>query len=181
MTTTMTSPDRKSQASLAQALLQEFEQELGTTRRFLQRVPGDKLTWKPHEKSLTTGQLALHVATTPAGVLALASPEIAEAPDASSFEQPRSVEQILAALDECAATVRDSLPEVSDQRMREKFTVTRDGQVTLAVPRIDFLRLIMLNHWYHHRGQLGVYLRLLGAKVPSSYGPSGDENPFLAR
>jgi uncharacterized damage-inducible protein DinB len=80
-------------------------------------------------------------------------------------------------LDQCAAHLRQTLPTLDDSRMSDTFRVTQGGQVVMAVPRAAFLRSIMLNHWYHHRGQLGVYLRLLGASVPSSYGPSGDELP----
>jgi len=85
---------------------------------------------------------------------------------------------VLEALDQCAAHLRNTLPTMSDARMRETFTVARNGTTILSMPRAAFLRSIMLNHWYHHRGQLGVYLRLLGTKVPSSYGPSGDESSF---
>ena len=164
--------------TIAESILEEFEQELGTTRKFLERVPGDKLTWRPHDKSMTAGQLALHIAQVPAGVLEFSRPDEAPPPDFSSPEQPAHLRQVLDALDRGADRVRQTLPTIGDDRMRETFKVVRDGHVLFALPRAAFLRSIMLNHWYHHRGQLGVYLRLLGAVVPSSYGPSADENPL---
>lgn len=176
---TMTTAREMTDTSVAQALLSEFEMELGTTRRFLERVPADKLAWKPHEKSMTAGQLALHIAQVPAGVLQLALPDAAQAPDFSAGrEQPDSVREVLAALEATAAEVRRMLRGLDDDRMQATFTITRQGRTVMAMPRAQFLRMIMLNHWYHHRGQLGVYLRLLGAAVPSSYGPSADEAPF---
>jgi uncharacterized damage-inducible protein DinB len=164
--------------SIAQALLQEFEQELGTTRKFLERVPEDKLAWRPHAKSMTAGELALHIAQTPAGVLDLSLAANPSPPDLSRREAPETLHDVLQALDRTAEHLRRTLPAIDDSRMRETLTISQKGKVLMSVPRAGFLRAIMLNHWYHHRGQLGVYLRLLGAKVPPSYGPSGDESPF---
>lgn len=162
--------------SIAQALLDEFERELPTTRKFLDRLPDDRLTWKPHEKSMTAGQLALHIAQSLQGVLRLSLEDEAAPPDFSAGPpQPQSKREVLEALDAGAEFLRRTLPTIDDERMRSTFRVVRDGEVMLAMPRADFLRAILLNHWYHHRGQFGVYLRLMGAKVPSSYGPSGDE------
>lgn len=166
--------------TIAQTLLQEFEQELGTTRKFLERVPADKLAWKPHEKSMTAGQLALHIAQTPQGVLTMATQDQAAPPNLGDRPQPRTPREVLEALDESADVVRRTLPTIDDDRMRATFTIAQDGRTLLSLPRAAFLRSIMLNHWYHHRGQLGVYLRLLGAAVPSSYGPSGDDQSLGA-
>jgi uncharacterized damage-inducible protein DinB len=152
---------------IAAAFLAEFEQELVKTRTFLERIPADQLQWKPHEKSMSAGELALHIAEVPEGVLRLCADDFASA----------SLQAVLAALDKSAQFARETLPTIDDERMQAIFTVTRDGKKLVAMPRQNFLRAILLNHWYHHRGQLGVYLRLLGAKVPSSYGPSGDEMP----
>lgn len=168
---------------IATSLLAEFEQELGTTRKFLERVPEDRLTWRPHEKSMTAGQLALHIAQSPAGVLRLSEPDEAAPPDFSGERpQPGTLREVLDALDESAVYLRQTLPTLDDSRMRETFRVGQEGRTLMSLPRAAFLRSIMLNHWYHHRGQLGVYLRLLGASVPSSYGPSGDEMPsFMSK
>ncbi len=165
--------------SKAAALLAEFEAELATTRKFLERLPSDRLTWKPHEKSMTAGQLALHIAQVPMGVLAMSLKDESAPPDMSKpNEQPAHVAAILSALDQSAQFVRETLPTINDQRMSQTCKIVADSKTLFAAPREMLLRTVMLNHWYHHRGQLGVYLRLLGAKVPSSYGPSGDESPF---
>jgi uncharacterized damage-inducible protein DinB len=163
-------------AEIARSLLAEFERELTTTRRFLEHLPEERLTWRPHEKSMTAGQLALHIAQAPAGVLQLSQVDEATLPNFSADrQQPATLGEVFAELDRTVAEVRQILPKVDDLRMSQTFRVVQSGRTIMAMPRVDFLRSIMLNHWYHHRGQFGVYLRLVGAKVPSSYGPSGDE------
>jgi uncharacterized damage-inducible protein DinB len=162
--------------TIAESLLAEFEQEVATTRKFLERIPQDKLTWKPHEKSKTAGNLALHIAQIPGMFAAAALEDTWNAPG-SGKSQPDNKQEILDALDRSIATVRAALPKVDDARMPGTWRFMMDGQQIVAMPRIAMLRSIMLNHWYHHRGQLGVYLRLMGCQVPSSYGPSGDEMP----
>jgi len=169
---------QKTEASIALTMLREFDRELGTTRRFLERIPEGKLHWKPHDKSMTAGQLALHIAASPAGVLEMCLADEAPVPDFSDGrQQPTTLRQVLDQLDQSAEHVHQTLRSIDDARMRATFTVVQGGRTVMALPRVDFLRAILLNHWYHHRGQLGVYLRLLGASVPSSYGPSGDEGP----
>jgi uncharacterized damage-inducible protein DinB len=164
--------------TIAESLLAEFVAEASTTRKFLQRIPDDQLSWRPHEKSMTAGQLALHIAIVPSQVLQLALPDEATAPDFSRGNpQPASTAEILAALDQSIGQVKAVLPTLTDQQMQSIWRMKQGDRGLLAMPRAAFLRSVMLNHWYHHRGQLGVYLRLLGAKVPSSYGPSGDELP----
>ncbi|HWB21140.1 MAG TPA: DinB family protein [Phycisphaerales bacterium] len=183
MTTTL---QEKSEAAtsnkIAQGMLAEFEHELATTRRFLERVPADKFNWRPHEKSMTAGQLALHIATIPESVLALGLNDIAQLPNFGDWKTPASTQEMLDILERGANFVRKNLPTISDEHMHEIWTLVKDLKsdphvVLTSMPRVAFLRSILLNHWYHHRGQLGVYLRLIGAKVPSSYGPSGDESP----
>jgi uncharacterized damage-inducible protein DinB len=164
--------------TIAKSFLAEFDNEVPKTKQFLERVPADKLAWKPHEKSMTAGQLALHIATVPGGVVRLAAQDPAQAPDFNAPRpQPASIGEVLSALEQSSETVHATLPTFDDQRMQAIWRLVKDGKDLLVLPRMNFLRNIMLNHWYHHRGQLGVYLRLLGAKVPSSYGPSGDEVP----
>ena len=170
-------PTNHSGFDVAGALLAEFEAELPRTRRFLERLPTAMLTWRPHEKSMTAGQLALHIAQVPFGVLKLGLDDEASPPNLAR-PQPQTVREVLDALDRSAAFVRQTLPTLDDRRMGATFRIVAEGRTLMAMPRAAFLRSILLNHWYHHRGQLGVYLRLVGATVPWSYGPSGDESPF---
>ncbi len=165
--------------SIAQSFLAEFEAQAPITRRFLERLPEDKLTWKPHEKSMTAGQLALHLATVPGGVVKLVENNPMQAREAFVFPQPASREEILKALDESVATVRTLLPKYDDAAMNETWRLVAGERVLLAQPRGEFLRDVMLSHWYQHRGQFSVYLRLLNVAVPASWGPSADEPPVF--
>jgi uncharacterized damage-inducible protein DinB len=162
--------------SIAQAMLGEFEQESKTTRKFLERIPQEKLTWKPHDKSHTAGALGLHIANVPGSVVRLALVDESPLPDfAALFKQPANLQEILNGHEKSLQTVREILPTLDDARLMTNWSALREGKPVMTMPKVIFLRSIMLNHWIHHRGQLGVYLRLMGAKVPSSYGPSGDE------
>jgi uncharacterized damage-inducible protein DinB len=163
--------------SMSEALLQELEHEAKTTRRVLERVPGAHLSWKPHKKSMSLGQLALHVATTPGGVAAFVTELAMQAPDFQQNEA-KSPDELLPALDESIALAKKTLKGFDDAAMMATFRVMKGDVELMALPRVAFLRSIMLNHWYHHRGQLSVYLRQLEVPVPSIYGPSADENPF---
>lgn len=167
--------------SISQSLLAEFENQAPITRRFLERLPEDKLTWKPHEKSMTAGQLAFHLATVPAGIVRFVQNNPAQAPENFTFPQPASLDEILKAHDEGVATVRQLLPKFDDAAMTETWRMMAGDKQITAVPRVGFLRNIMLNHWYQHRGQFCVYLRLLNVPVPASWGPSADEPPAFAR
>ena len=165
--------------SIAQSLLAEFETQAPITRRFLERLPEDKLTWKPHEKSMTAGQLAYHLAFVPGGVVRLVQNNPASLPQSFTFPQPSSREEILKALDETIATVRELLPRLDDAAMNETWRLVAFEREALAQPRAQFLRDVMLSHWYQHRGQFCVYLRLLNVPVPASWGPSADEPPLF--
>lgn len=163
----------------ATPLLAELEQETKTTRKVLERVPADKLAWKPHPKSMSLGQLALHVATTPGGIAGILANDTYAGGNFTQREATSAAE-LLPALEESVRTAREFLTNLDDERAFAIWTLTRAGQKVMAVPRIGVVRSIMLNHWYHHRGQLSVYLRLLNIPVPSIYGPSADENPFAS-
>jgi uncharacterized damage-inducible protein DinB len=167
--------------SIAQSLLTEFESQVPITRRFLERLPEDKLTWKPHEKSMSAGQLAFHLAFVPGGVVRFVQNNPAQAPEFADFPQPASRGEILAKFEESISAVRTVLPQLDDAAMRETFRLTAGGHEVLAQPRAEFLRDIMLSHWYQHRGQFCVYLRLLNVAVPASWGPSADEPPLFAQ
>jgi uncharacterized damage-inducible protein DinB len=162
---------------LIDGLLQELEQEAQTTRRVLARVPQAHLGWKPHEKSLTLGQLAMHVAMVPGAVAEVVAQPSMQAPD---FQHPpaTNVSELLPALENSLTQAKKALGGMDDRAINATWKVLAGERELMAMPRIAFLRSIMLNHWYHHRGQLSVYLRLLNVPVPSIYGPSADENPF---
>ena len=166
--------------SIAQTLLAEFEIQAPVTRKFLERLPEDKLTWKPHEKSMTAGQLAYHLAIVPGGVIRAVQDNPRQAPD-FKFPQPATRQEILKTFEESIATVRSALPKFDDAAMRETWRLLAGDQEVLAQPRAEFLRDIMFSHWYQHRGQFSVYLRILGVPVPASWGPSADEPPAFVR
>jgi uncharacterized damage-inducible protein DinB len=164
--------------AIIDGLLQELEQEAQTTRRVLERVPDAHLGWKPHEKSMSLGQLALHIATVPGGVAEIAAQPSLSTPPAFNQPPAASAAELVPALEQSVAKAKAVLGGMDDAKMYETWTLMNGGQVVMALPRVAFLRAIMLNHWYHHRGQLSVYLRQLNVPVPSIYGPSADENPF---
>jgi len=162
---------------LAAPLIAELEQEAKTTRRGLERVPGDQLSWRPHPKSMSLGQLALHVAAIPGAISRLLANDTFEAPRFVQTEAA-SVSELIPALEESVRLAREFLGSLDETRAAGIWKLVKDGRELMAVPRIGAVRMIMLNHWYHHRGQLSVYLRLLNVSLPSIYGPSADENPF---
>jgi uncharacterized damage-inducible protein DinB len=163
--------------AIAQALLQELEQESQATRRVLERVPDAHLDWRPHEKSFSLGQLALHVAQIPGAVATLAMKTNVPPPQFVQEQAKRSAD-LVPALDQSIKTAKSALADASDATMMETWRIVAGDREIMAMPRMAVLRAIMLNHWYHHRGQLLVYLRQLNVPVPSVYGPTADENPF---
>lgn len=162
---------------IAKELLSEFETQAPLTRKFLERIPESKLTWKPHEKSMTLGQLAYHLAFVPAGIATLVGTNPAPAPERFEFPQPATVAEILDTHDNGVATVKGELSKFDDGAMNETWRLQHGEYEVLAMPRAAFVRDIMLSHWYQHRGQMIVYLRLLNIPVPSTWGPSADEAP----
>ena len=164
--------------ALIDGLLQELDQETVTTRRVLERVPDNRLAWRPHEKARTLGELALHVAMVPGGVAELvASPSPAQAPQFTD-PSPKSASELIPALQQSIARAKQVLGSMDDATLLATWRLMKDERELVALPRVAMLRSVMLNHWYHHRGQLTVYLRELGVPIPSIYGPSADENPF---
>ena len=159
--------------SIGKALLPEFDQEMASTRRVLARVPTEKGTWKPHEKSFALGHLAQLVATMPGWItrtLAEGTIDLASGPG-YSFQ---ATESLLEQFDRLVAEARSALDAVDDARLDETFTLTSGEQVLLSQPQGEVIRST-INHLIHHRGQLTVYLRLLDVPVPSVYGPTADE------
>ena len=167
---------------LTQAFIQEFDQEAATTRRVLERVPQDRLTWKPHPKSMSLGTLALHVASSPAFIAEWAvQDKIEMSGSMEESPEPKTTAEILAAHDEGVKKTKDALTAIGDAGMMKDWKLTtKEGATIMGMPKVALVRAIVMNHTYHHRGQLSVYLRLIDVPVPSIYGPSADENPFAA-
>lgn len=167
--------------TLTESLTQELQNEAAATRRVLERVPEDRLSWRPHAKSMSLGQLALHIAQTPGGVAMLLDSPTAAPPDFSNRPEAKSRSELIAALDASIAAAAERLAAWGDAGLHAEWRMEQDGRTLMAMPRIGMVRAIMLNHWYHHRGQLLVYLRLLDVAVPAVYGDSADEEPLFAR
>lgn len=166
--------------SIVAPMAVEFRQEAATTRRVLEKIPADKLNWRPHAKSLSMGQLALHIAVVPGRILPMLQKTEHEIdPGAFKFEEPKSVVEILAVLDQSTKDAGAFLNALTDEEARASWTLKAGDRTLFTKSRMEVVRMIMLSHIYHHRGQLSVYLRLLDVPVPSIYGPSADDNPFM--
>jgi uncharacterized damage-inducible protein DinB len=162
---------------MAEMIVMELEQEAKTTRRVLQRVPEDKLSWKPHEKSMSLGKLARHVATAPGFLAGAAAQDVFEFKGQGPSEA-KTKKELLDAFDQNVAAAKETLKKIDDARLMASWQATGGGKTLMTIPRIAMIRALVMNHTYHHRGQLSVYLRLLDVPVPSIYGPSADESPF---
>jgi len=165
--------------TISQSLLPEFDQEMANTRKTLERVPDDKLAWKPHPKSFSMGHLAQHIALM-AGwgkeTMTLDSFDVAP-PGAPPYQPPpvTTRQDILDQFDKGSAAAREAIAAASDEQMLKPWSLLNGGKPMFTMPRIAVLRSFVMNHCIHHRAQLGVYLRLNDIPVPSIYGPSADE------
>jgi uncharacterized damage-inducible protein DinB len=164
--------------SIINGLLAELDQEAVATVRVLERVPQGHLSWRPHPKSFSLGQLALHVATLPGLVAELAAADSLPEPPVFVQEEAATAAELVPALTASIAKARQLLGGLDDGAMAATWRLMSGGKEIMSMPRMAVVRMIMLNHWYHHRGQLLVYLRMHDVPVPSVYGPSADENPF---
>jgi predicted dithiol-disulfide oxidoreductase (DUF899 family)/uncharacterized damage-inducible protein DinB len=168
-------------STMIEPMLGEFQAEVGATRRILERIPADKLTWRPHPKSMTLGQLGIHIAMVPGALSTLAQGDGLDVSQAKFIPpQPKDVHEIYAAFDESVRVADTHLKGMTDEKAQGSWILKHGDKELSNQPRIGVLRTIMLNHWYHHRGQLSVYLRLLDVPVPVVYGPTADENPFVS-
>ena len=159
-------------------ILQELEQEAPATRRVLERVPADRLDWRPHERSMSMGQLANHLANIPRGIV-MASLQPSFDPGALPAPvAPAGIPELLKTFDEGMEYARKTLGGMPDADLATPWNIMRGDKVLGTMPRGAVYRTILLNHAYHHRGQLTVYLRLNGVPLPSVYGPSADSPPF---
>jgi uncharacterized damage-inducible protein DinB len=161
--------------ALKDGLIAEYDHEVATTRKLIERVPDDKLSWKPHPRSMSIGGLAQHIANLPNwGAMILEQPafDLADAPPNQS--EPSSRAAIVSFFEQSTAGTRARLDR-SDAELLALWTLKRDGHEMFTMPRIAAFRSFVLNHLIHHRGQLSVYLRLNEIPVPAMYGPSADE------
>jgi uncharacterized damage-inducible protein DinB len=159
-------------------LLQELEEEAQMTRHVLARVREDQLGWTPHEKSMTLGQLAMHVASVPGAIAAISTQPTFDVKTPVPRPSATSVAELLTRHDDSISRAKAILSEMNDAALLSPWRMVDGDQEVGVISRGALLRSIMLNHWYHHRGQLTVYLRQTGSLVPAIYGPSADESPF---
>jgi uncharacterized damage-inducible protein DinB len=166
---------------LTEFLLAELDGEVERSRRALEQAPEDKYDWKPHEKSMIFGYLANMVATIPLWItMQINQDELDVAPaNGGKMEQKRmdTSDELLKALDKAAADARSAFEKTTDEHLTTNWRLLARGQVVMEAPRYVMIQ-DTINHWAHHRGQMTVYLRLMGAKVPALYGPSADDNQF---
>lgn len=164
--------------SLIEPILTELDQESKATLRILGRVPTEHLAWTPHPKSSSLGRLAFHIASIPAIGLRFARVSVFDPTQARPPQPiPETAEEIVAAYEANVAEARAQLGTMTDEQLQETFTMVRGERTIMSLPKIAMLRTIMLNHSYHHRGQLTVYLRLLDVPLPIIYGSTADEVP----
>jgi uncharacterized damage-inducible protein DinB len=166
---------------LTEFLRSELDREVERSRKALAEVPEGKYDWKPHEKSMMFGYLVNMVATIPMWVtMQIDQPELDVAPaEGSKMEQKRldTSEALIEALDKAAAGARSSFEKTTDEHLMTSWRLLARGNVVMEAPRYEMIQ-DTINHWAHHRGQMTVYLRLMGAKVPAIYGPSADDSSF---
>jgi uncharacterized damage-inducible protein DinB len=164
--------------TIADALLPEFDREMGLTRQILERVPEGKGAWKPHQKSSPMGDLSLHLATLPSwAVSTMKQTELDfNPPGGPGFTPPRyeSVAVTVKTFDDNAKAARAAIRSASDGEMMVMWTLKNGGHAIFSMPRIAVLRSFVMNHMIHHRAQLGVYLRLNDVPLPPIYGPTAD-------
>ena len=164
--------------ALVDMLLPEFDHEMATTRRLLERVPDDRLSWTPHAKSFTLGQLAQHVATIPMwGTMTLTSNELDLA---GGFTNPpaESRAALVKLFDDNAAKARSELTGKTDAELMAPWTLKRGADTIFSMPKASVWRSFVMNHLVHHRAQLSVYLRMQDVPLPAMYGPTADEQAF---
>lgn len=166
--------------SIAQSILPEFEQEMDSTRKVLERVPDDKLDWKAHPKSNTIGWNANHIAEMPGWVPGIVNQESWDInpTDGEGYQSPAesSRQAILDVFDKNVATAKEAIAATTDEAFAQEWSLLGGGQPLFTLPRIGVIRTFVINHIIHHRAILTVYLRLNDVPVPGMYGPSGDEN-----
>ena len=166
------------QTRIADSIVMEMDQEAAATRRLFDVIPEDKLSWRPHPKARSLGELAMHIATIPASVAEIANGDTKEAGTFPVDPEATSRAQIIGIFNESLEKGKQIVASTDDTRAMAEWSLTKDGSTLMTMPRAGFWRMVLLNHNYHHRGQLSAYLRELDVVLPSIYGPSADTNPF---
>jgi uncharacterized damage-inducible protein DinB len=170
--------------AISAALLPEFDMEMATARKVIERLPEDKYNWAPHDRSMKAGRLASHIAEMPAwGTHGITMDSLDVAPvGGPQYEalNASSKAQLLAAFDKNVADCRAAIAGASDEDLMKSWSLKRAGQTLMTMPKIAVVRTFVMNHVIHHRGQLSVYLRMANVPVPSIYGPSADEGQMGA-
>ncbi len=164
--------------AISAALLPEFDMEMATTRKTLERIGDEKFAWQPHDKSMKMGDLGSHLTNILTWVeISLNSESFDIAPEGKllKIEPAKTREEMLETFDKNVSAARQAIAKVSDEHLMQTWTLLSNGQPALSMPRLAVLRTFVLSHSIHHRGQLSVYLRLNDIPVPSIYGPSADE------
>ena len=168
--------------SIAASLLPEFDQEMASTRKLLECVPDDRFDWQPHEKSMTLGRLATHLAELPMWTaVSLDQDEFdVNPPDGQGWEMPKpgSTSEVLELFDKNSAEARQRIASTGDATFFEDWALKSGGETLFSIPKVGVIRTFILNHSIHHRGQLTVFLRLLDVPVPQTFGPTADEPDF---
>ena len=165
--------------AIKDGILPEFDHEMGTTRRLLERVPEGDFEWRPHEKSFPLGHLAAHITNIPtwAGIIIDGTElDTAEIGEEARPKPPASRAELLQRFDDNVKQARAKIDEQTDAALFGPWTLKNAGQVMFTMPKVSVLRTFVMNHLIHHRGQLTVYLRLRNVPLPSIYGPTADES-----
>jgi uncharacterized damage-inducible protein DinB len=164
---------------IKEALLPEYDLEMKTTRRVLERVPMADAQWKPHDKSMSLGRLATHISEIPGWIGSILNASELDLGATSDYKPAtlQNSEELLSAFDANVAKTRAFIASKSDADLMEIWTLKSGGKAVMSIPKAGVLRSLLMNHLIHHRGQLSVYLRLRNVPVPSIYGPSADEAP----
>jgi uncharacterized damage-inducible protein DinB len=161
---------------MSETLLPEFDHEYANTRRTLERVPNDKLSWQPHVKSWPFQKLATHLAQLPTWVTETLRSDHVDLAIPTEQPKPATTAEIVALFDKNVAEARAALAGASDEEFSKPWSLRNGEQVLFTMPKIATLRGFVFNHQIHHRGQLTIYLRLNDIPVPALYGPSADES-----
>jgi uncharacterized damage-inducible protein DinB len=162
---------------ISELLVTEYDQEMSNTRKTLERVPGEKWDWKPHPKSGTLGWMASHIATLPHFAVTTIQTSEFEI-EGSARPKINNISELLPMFEEQRQKGRDAVASVTDEQLREIWTLKWQGKTLFALPKYNVIRVMCFNHIIHHRAQLTMYLRALDIPVPALYGPSADEQGF---